>query len=88
MRDAGIRLAESHLREEPLGRRLALAAQVELEARCYAAAAVQDARRDGATWEDVAQEAGQSAAAVRARWGPARAERLMRDRLEGQEESL
>ncbi|MEV0264733.1 helix-turn-helix transcriptional regulator [Streptomyces sp. NPDC050617] len=64
---------------------LKLADQLENELACYRAAAVHDARVGGSAWEDIAPAAGVSAQTARARWGEARARRLLARRARERE---
>ncbi|AJC55099.1 hypothetical protein [Streptomyces sp. 769] len=64
----------------PLAALLKLAAQVGEDALCLAAAAVDEARAEGASWPEVAAAATMSEAAARARWGGVKAAALLASR--------
>ncbi|MEU2794423.1 hypothetical protein [Streptomyces sp. NPDC007100] len=52
-------------------------ARLREDARCYAAAAVVEARSEGAEWAEIADAAGVNEASARARWGGAKANRTL-----------
>ncbi|MFD7068293.1 helix-turn-helix domain-containing protein [Streptomyces sp. NPDC059913] len=74
------RLVDLEYRQAPLADLLRCSRLIEQEVGRYAAAAVQDARSRGASWEEVAQAIGVQSETARVRWSTARVQRLLRDR--------
>ncbi len=71
------RLAEAERERVPLGELLAYADRLSVNVACYVAAAVQDARAEGAGWAAVAEAAGVSVETARVRWSEQKAKRLL-----------
>lgn len=67
----------------PLSVLLRYADEVRADAACYAAAAVHDARQDGAAWEQVSEAAGVSVDTAQRRWSPHRVLRALTRRSRG-----
>ncbi|GGQ09573.1 helix-turn-helix domain-containing protein [Streptomyces roseolilacinus] len=76
------RLLELEHAHEDLAELLAQVRRISAELDHYAAAAVNDARSRGTDWDEVARAACQSRSTVRARWGEAAVERLLRNRAQ------
>ncbi len=71
------RLVEAEHQRASLPVLLGYATRLAREATCYFAAAVQDARSAGSTWEDIGSAAGVSVETARAQWNEARVKRLL-----------
>ncbi|MER8073702.1 helix-turn-helix transcriptional regulator [Streptomyces sp. NPDC094034] len=72
-----VQLVEAEYQEAGLHGLLDRAARITREVGCYEAAAVQDARNAGRTWEEIAAAAGVGVETARARWGDAKVKRLL-----------
>ncbi|MFI9586973.1 helix-turn-helix domain-containing protein [Streptomyces sp. NPDC052236] len=77
-------LVEAELQSAPLGVLMEFAERLKGELACFTAAAVHDARMDGASWTDVAKATGTGAESARARWSTDRVKRLLERRARQQ----